>query len=103
MAIRSFSGKHDFRPTCLADTDANERGTADQIVADINSGRCPRCRSPLPIQPRLPAGSRLTKCRCIPICSECGSDEGREQADAAQGLGSGLSPAGCWPVATQKI
>jgi hypothetical protein len=87
MAIRSFSGRHEFQRTCLSKTDANEPGTVDQIVADINSGRCPRCRGPLPNPPEFPAGSRVTRCRCIPICGGCGSDEAHEEAD-----GLGLSP-----------
>lgn len=98
MATRSFSGRHEFQPDCLGKTDAASRGMANQIVADISSGICPRCRGPLPAPPELPAGSRVTRCRCIPICGGCGSDEAHQEADRR-----GLSPAGCWPVATEEI
>jgi hypothetical protein len=34
---------HDFDPTVLIDTDADEAGNADDIVWSIEAGRCPRC------------------------------------------------------------
>lgn len=98
VEVHSFSGRHRFQLACLGETDAYAAGTADQIVADVNSGICPRCQGPLPRPPEYPAGSRITRCRCIPICSGCGSDEAHEEVD-----GWGLSPAGCWPVAAEEI
>ncbi len=98
MAIQSFSGVHDWHPTLLMDTDAHEAGNADEIVENIESGRCPRCEGPLPTPPELPAGSRVTLCRSIPICGRCGGDEVYEQL-----FESGLSGAGCWPLPTDEI
>lgn len=44
MTIRTFSSTHDFHPIVLADTDAYQEGNADEIIKDIDNGRCPRCR-----------------------------------------------------------
>jgi hypothetical protein len=98
MEIRSFSGTHPWHPTVLLDTDAHEAGTADEIIENITSGRCPRCERPLPTLPEFPAGSRATLCRSIPICGRCGSDEIYEACE----LGS-FSGAGCWPLAASEI
>ena len=103
MTIRTFSGTHDFHPTVLADTDADDVGNADLIIDDIERGLCPRCERPLPTMPEYPAGSRITKCRSIPICGPCGTDEGYEQLDCAQGSGYGLSGASCWPLPVKEI
>jgi hypothetical protein len=103
MTIHTFSGTHPFHPTVLADTDAHEEGNADQIIEDIEAGRCPRCWGPLPTMPEFPAGSRITRCRSIPICGRCGSDEVWEQCDGAAGIGWGLSSAGEWPIPNQHI
>jgi hypothetical protein len=108
--VVTFSGTHAFDPTVLADTDADEQGNADQIIEDIEAGRCPRCRGPLPTMPEFPAGSRITRCRSIPICRRCGWDEVCEQVDAGIDLGlsddvigGGLSPAGEWPLLNEDI
>ena len=103
MTIRTFSGTHAFDPTVLVDTDADEEGVADDIVWNIENGRCPRCEGPLPTMPEFPAGSRITQCRTIPICGRCGSDEVHEQLDGACGIGWGLSSAGAWPLPTEVI
>ncbi len=68
---------------------------AAKIVGLLAVGTCPRCHGPLPDgAPELPAGSRLTRCRCIPICGPCGTDEGDMQI-----LGqTATSPAWKWPV-----
>lgn len=42
MTIHTFSGTHPFHPSVLNDTDADEQGNADQIIEDIEAGRCPR-------------------------------------------------------------
>jgi hypothetical protein len=102
MAIQTFSGTHPFHPTVLADTDADELD-ADDIVWDIEHGRCPRCERPLPTMPEYPAGSRITQCRSIPICGPCGSDESFEQLDGASGIGWGLSSASEWPLDVEAI
>ena len=92
--LRTFSGTHSWHSSVLNDTDAYEEGNADEIIDNIESGRCPRCERPLPQPPEWPAGSRITACRSIPICGRCGSDEVYEQLDGAQGYGWGLSSAG---------
>lgn len=91
--IHAFSGTHPWHPSVLADTDADEAGTADDIIEAIESGRCPRCEGPLPVPPEFPAGSRITKCRSIPICGPCASDEALEQCELGY-----ISSAGCWPL-----
>jgi hypothetical protein len=101
--VQTFSGTHDWDPSVLLDTDADEQGTAEQIIEDINSGRCPRCWGPLPTGREYPAGSRITECRSIPICGRCGSDEAFEQMDEARGIGWGLSSAGAWPLYVEQI
>ncbi len=100
--IRTFSGTHAFHPTVLADTDA-DADTAADITEAIEDGRCPRCWGPLPTMPECPAGSRITKCRSIPICGRCGSDEAYEQMDLACGIGYGLSCASEWPLDVELI
>lgn len=97
MTIQSFSGVHPWHPTLLLDTDAHDEGNADDIIWNIEHGRCPRCEGPLPVMPEYPAGSRITKCRSIPICGPCGTDEVYEQ------LGDGLSSAGAWPLPMREI
>lgn len=103
MTIRTFSGTHAFDPTVLVDTDADVEGNADDIIWNIEHGRCPRCEDRLPTMPEFPAGSRITQCRSIPICGRCGWDEVCEQLDAATGVGWGLSSAGAWPVDNESI
>ena len=94
MSIRSFSGTHVWHSSVLNDTDA-DKPTAERIVHNIESRRCPRCEGPL--REEFPAGSRITKCRSIPICSPCGSDE------ADQCTTRELSPASAWPVDRAEI
>jgi hypothetical protein len=103
MTVRTFSRTHAFDPTVLVDTDADEQGNGEQIVEDIEAGRCPRCWGPLPAMPEFPAGSRITKCRSIPICGRCGVDEVFEQCDGDAGIGLGLSSAGEWPLPNEDI
>lgn len=95
MAIQSFSGRRPWDPIVLNDTGAYESGTADGI---IENGRCPRCKGPLPEPPEYPAGSRITRCRSIPICGDCGSDEAHQAMD-----GSGYSSSGSWPLPVAEI
>lgn len=91
MKIRTFSGTHDWHSSVLNDADADQH-TASLIIQNIELGRCPRCEGPLPEDRYAPAGSRITKCRSIPICSRCGSDEADQCVDRR------LSPASAWPV-----
>lgn len=95
--IRSFSGTHEFDPSVLMDTDAEDMGNAYEIVAEIELGNCPRCWGKLPEPPEFPAGSRVTRCRSIPICGRCGSDE------ATEASGEGVTSAGSWPVLEEEM
>lgn len=91
--ITSFSGAHPYRPQCVAVALAElyaewpeymalteERrakldlpnSRAVEITESIDNGDCPRCTGPLTTGP---AGSRVTSCRCIPICPACGDRE----------------------------
>jgi hypothetical protein len=104
--IGTFSGTHDWDPSVLVDTDADDPNydNADDIIWDIEHGRCPRCECPLPTGREFPAGSRITKCRSIPICDRCGEDESFEVMDAMTGNGfGGISAASCWPLPVEEI
>lgn len=102
--IRTFSGTHDWDPSTLVDTDADEYGNAEDILRNIENGRCPRCEGPLPTGREFPAGSRITARRTIPICYRCGEDEGFEVMDAMTGNGfGGISAASCWPLPVEEI
>ncbi|MGB3352678.1 MAG: hypothetical protein WBB00_07880 [Mycobacterium sp.] len=100
--ISSFSGVHDWHPSLLIDTDADDY-CADRIIDNIESGRCPRCERALPEMPEFPAGSRITKCRSIPICGPCGSDEFHQALDLMSGVGYGISAASEWPLDVDEI
>ena len=103
--IESLSGTHPSKTECVVTSiveewmldgiDAHEQAVriAAQIRDDLADGRCPRCRGPLPEPPELPAGSRVTPCRCAPICGRCGSDEANQAI-----LGRGISQFWRWPV-----
>jgi hypothetical protein len=87
--INSFSGAHPFRPQCiiteLEDADPDEFlpefaaispvDRAHAMTVGMDHGFCPRCLGPLPEEPIKPAGSRITSCRCVPVCGQCGEDE----------------------------
>lgn len=95
--MRSFSGVHEFGPDILLDTDADP-DQADEIVWNVEHGFCPRCEGKLPKPPEYPAGSRITRCRSIPICGRCGGDE------ALEGEYEGaISAASCWPLRSENI
>lgn len=84
--ITSYSGTHPYRERCLASrVQADASDGADVYYSDvaeqvheldeaIAQGQCPRCGQGLPDH-RPPAGSRVTACRCVPICPACGADE----------------------------
>jgi hypothetical protein len=51
------------------------------LLHDIDHGACPRCQGPMRgFRSQIPAGSRVTWCRCIPICADCETLETREAA-----------------------
>ena len=80
--VYSFSGAHAFRPQCLvaalkafpeAYGITDHIGEAELLTEFVDSGKCPRCQGEM--EKSLPAGSRVTDCRCIPVCWACGNDE----------------------------
>jgi hypothetical protein len=93
--IETVSGCHPFRPQHLIDELADYYSSecpedpeyvreefavpeAEGLIRAIDRGECPRCGGPLADAEHPgwdPAGSRMTDCRCIPICSTCGFDE----------------------------
>jgi hypothetical protein len=101
--IQSFSGAHPFRPQCIIDAIVDEwaleglvvteraNESAATITLKIDGGTCPRCDGPLDLG--RSAGSRMTRCRCVPICETCGGDE------TNQGIrGRGVSQTWRWPL-----
>ena len=95
MTIRTFSGAHPFRPACLVavwqesmryeygDPTYSHDDAVDFVAAlipAIDNGRCPRCDTAL-ADHEIPSGSRMTDCRCIPICTLCGKIEAIVMAD----------------------
>lgn len=108
MTIRSFSGAHPIRPQCVIAVvrsglfstgekpdDLDEDSLSDvvvNIVHAVDAHRCPRCNEPLTESKSgsgfwMNAGSRVTRCRCIPICSRCGEHEALEGRFAKSKLG----------------
>lgn len=99
----SYSGTHPYRPQCAIESitrddwgfDATSVAT-DWVVSvtqQVDQGVCARCGEDFPGGDVLPAGSRLTACRCIPVCGPCGEDEANQQI-----LGREVSPVWKWPV-----
>jgi hypothetical protein len=116
MTIQTFSGSHPFRPACLLsayreslgdefDPDDEYQGIDEValLVQDIDRGHCPRCGRDF--EHDNPAGSRLTPCRCIPVCAECGKAEVFEWEALALIDGPGdvvltgmVGPVCSWPI-----
>ena len=91
--LRSSVATHGFRPRCLkAEIERllDERGDFKRgllvhafvaLVHDIDDGRCPRCQGPLrAAEDEEPVGSRVTSCRCIPLCAACSACEASERS-----------------------
>jgi hypothetical protein len=90
--VETFSGTHPFRfdhlrdAVHLAHIEAGDEGLDDEDVQEvveklgrlIRDGRCPRCGGTY-VQGEIPSGSRLTLCRCVPVCMGCGSREATSQ------------------------
>jgi len=105
--IEAFSGTHDYDPAHVVasiELDWFDQGDfspeelarlghhwADRVTADLTEGRCPRCHDAL--NKDIVAGSRVTTCRCIPVCPACGSDEGNQML-----LGRPSSRVWEWPI-----
>ena len=91
--IRTFSGMHAFRQSCLRfeierglndeaqagngdvdeiESDADE--IEEQLLALIETEKCPRCEGGYQ-EKEIPSGSRVSACRCIPVCWRCGRQE----------------------------
>lgn len=96
--MRTFSGIGEFDPQFFDQTAAWGEGNAEELAALVADGLCPRCERPLPIGPELPAGSRVTRCRTIPICGRCGTDEAYEGV-----YGDGVSDTDRWPITVDEI
>jgi len=85
--VRAASGTHPFRVEHLREAylagapepeaEAEVAEVVEGLAKLIEDGYCPRCHErPLPdSDPVTPSGSRMTACRCIPVCSECGGHE----------------------------
>jgi hypothetical protein len=85
--MHTFSGAHPFRPSCLKSelerdavyyemTDEQVMDDLAWLVSEIERGWCPRCEGRLPDgKPEFPAGSQISRCRCIPVCGDCGRHE----------------------------
>lgn len=114
--IQSFSGTHpydvsvlQFMPTEYLQSIAGQfdspsitaewlRESAIEMIDErIKQGQCPRCTRSLAntLNPTWkPAGSHITKCRSVPICSLCGTHEAIEQ------MTCGLTPPELWRLLT---
>ncbi len=102
--MRSFSGTHDFRPSCLlaaliedlagdvegaTTLQAHAEAQLESLVAMLEAQACPRCGAELAHE-QFNAGSRITSCRCIPVCSQCGGSEASTLASPVE-----------WPLTDQ--
>ena len=96
--MRTFSGTGEFDPEVFEQTAASAEGNAAYLAGLIVIGQCPRCEGPLPTAPEFPAGSRITRCRTIPICARCGADEAYEAE-----FDGGVSDADVWPLSVDEI
>jgi len=119
VSVQSFSGAHPFRPQCLVDAyldsqdDRYARSDAAADVADlighVGEGRCLRCGVGF-ADGEIPSGSRVTECRCIPICRVCSESEAYaaeararvKSPDDAVLLGL-LAPVVEWPVSPERV
>lgn len=90
-SLRARFATHPFRPRCLRselERHLDLHGEVDHgvvghalvgLLHDIDHGSCPRCQGPSRTYPdQLSPGSRVTSCRCIPICAECEARETKE-------------------------
>lgn len=105
MSARSFSGTHAYREECARfsvaldwhgelhedDVARVAEQWASKVTASLDERACPRCHDPL--APERTAGSRVTSCRCIPICPACGADEANQVL-----LGRPYSRIWEWPI-----
>lgn len=101
--LESFSGAHPFRPQCVVNAVVEEWAghgpnvkavaieRAATIATKLGEGVCPRCDGPLDLS--RTAGSRSTRCRCVPICPRCGEDEANQAI-----LATGWSQVWRWPL-----
>ena len=85
MTINTFSGAHPFNPQHLIDAylesaegEGYDRDEAAELVAElmenVGEGRCLRCGARFD-NGEIPSGSKVTACRCIPVCFVCASGE----------------------------
>jgi hypothetical protein len=88
--VETITGVHPFRPQCLVEAILGEQEAdgltpdraavidiAQELLSLIDNRQCPRCSGAY--RPHeLPNGSRVTPCRCIPICKTCNRAESLE-------------------------
>lgn len=85
----TFSGAHPFRPACLTvaykkaaegehsdPVDLHEAAIefAARAVEMADAGQCPCCGGSF-AEGEIPSGSRITSCRCVPVCMGCSRRE----------------------------
>lgn len=108
VAIDSFSGTHLYDIDCVKtsveldwiDQDVFDDARLDELSSSwarrvnraVTESTCPRCGDKFD-EHLVPAGSRVTICRCIPICSACGEDEAFQEM-----LNNEISRVWQWPV-----
>ena len=119
MTARTFSGAHPFRPACLVaayeecledeELEPDElRAEAAEFVANLvermGEEHCLRCGKEFAPK-EIPSGSRVTDCRCVPICHVCAEAEGYQSLvlDLVQGPDDGVlvglvGPVCDWPI-----
>lgn len=119
MNVWTFGGTHPFNPQHLVDAflksdrGCKDRTQAVESVADLLIGlgesRCFRCGTTLDGR-ESPNGSRVTDCRCIPICPVCSEAEVYEPHAARRIHGSDdgvlvglLAPVCDWPVDPDRV
>jgi hypothetical protein len=113
MTINTFSGCHPFNPQHLIDAylesaegEGYDRDEAAELVAEllekVGEGRCLRCGAEFN-DGEIPSGSKVTDCRCIPVCHVCGQAEAYTPLVEVEGPEDAwmlpiLAPVCYWPI-----
>jgi hypothetical protein len=120
MNVWTFSGTHPFNPQHLVDAfmQSQDRGCKDRtqavesvsdLLIGLGESSCYRCGATLDSR-QTPNGSRVTECRCIPICRLCSEAEIYEPHAAGEIHGPKdavlvglLAPVCDWPVNPDRV